>query len=221
MTGFSWDWNFAREIVPYLIDGLKVTVQATFFGTLLALVLGLIWTILRLAEIPVVSRIFDFIVQFLRGTPFLIQLYFLFYALPQFGLSMSPLLTGVIGLGLFYGAVASEVYRAGIENVAPSQWEACLSLGLPIPWVWSHIILPQAVRAVLPVLGNIVVVMFKDTALLSVITVSELLGNARDAAQMEYRFIEPLTMAAGLYLIVSYASVRGIRRLERWSVAGG
>jgi len=221
MTGFSWDWHFVRAIIPYLICGLEVSVEATFFGTLLALVLGLIWSILRLAEIPYVSRIFDFIVHFLRGTPFLIQLYFLFYALPQYGISLPPLLTGVIGLGLFYGAVASEIYRAGIEHVAPGQWDACLSLGLPIPWVWTRIVLPQAVRAVLPVLGNIPIVMFKDTALLSVITVSELLGNARDAAQMEYRFIEPLTMAAALYFIVSYASVQGIRRLERWSVGGG
>jgi polar amino acid transport system permease protein len=214
MTGFSWDWNFAWEIAPYLLEGLKVTVAATFCGTVLALVLGLVLTILRLAEIPIVSRALDLIVQFLRGTPFLIQLYFLFYALPQYGFVLPPFLTGVIGLGLFYGALASEIYRAGIENVARGQWEACLSLGLPVRWVWTGVILPQAVRSVVPILSNIVIAMFKDSALLSVITVHELLSNARDVAQMEYRFIEPLTMAAAFYLVVSYLSFQGIRKLE-------
>jgi polar amino acid transport system permease protein len=216
MTGFSWDWNFAWTIIPYLLEGLKVTVEATFCGTALALVLGLIFTILRLAEIPVLSRALDLIVQFLRGTPFLIQLYFLFYALPQYGVVLPPFLTGVIGLGLFYGAMASEIYRAGIENVAHGQWDACLSLGLPIRWVWAGVVLPQAVRSVLPMLANIVIVMFKDSALLSVITVHELLSNARDVAQMEFRFIEPLTMAAAFYLVVSYLSFQGIRKLEAW-----
>jgi polar amino acid transport system permease protein len=214
MTGFSWDWNFAWEIAPYLLEGLKVTVAATFCGTVLALVLGLVLTILRLAESPIVSRALDLIVQFLRGTPFLIQLYFLFYALPQYGFVLPPFLTGVIGLGLFYGALASEIYRAGIENVARGQWEACLSLGLPVRWVWTGVILPQAVRSVVPILSNIVIAMFKDSALLSVITVHELLSNARDVAQMEYRFIEPLTMAAAFYLVVSYLSFQGIRKLE-------
>jgi polar amino acid transport system permease protein len=214
MTGFSWDWNFAWEIAPYLLEGLKVTVAATFCGTVLALVLGLVLTILRLAEIPIVSRALDLIVQFLRGTPFLIQLYFLFYALPQYGFVLPPFLTGVIGLGLFYGALASEIYRAGIENVARGQWEACLSLGLPVRWVWTGVILPQAVRSVVPILSNIVIAMFKDSALLSVITVHELLSNARDVAQMEYRFIDPLTMAAAFYLVVSYLSFQGIRKLE-------
>jgi polar amino acid transport system permease protein len=214
MTGFSWDWNFAWEIAPYLLEGLKVTVAATFCGTVLALVLGLVLTIFRLAEIPVVSRALDLIVQFLRGTPFLIQLYFLFYALPQYGIVLPPFLTGVIGLGVFYGALASEIYRAGIENVARGQWEACLSLGVPVRWVWTGVILPQAVRSVVPILSNIVIAMFKDSALLSVITVHELLSNARDVAQMEYRFIEPLTMAAAFYLVVSYLSFQGIRKLE-------
>lgn len=216
MNSFSWDWNFAWEIVPYLLEGLKVTVQATLCGTAAALVLGLIFAILRLAEIPVLSRLVDLIVQFLRGTPFLIQLYFLFYALPQYGIVLPPFLTGVIGLGLFYGAMASEIYRAGIENVAHGQWEACLSLGVPVRWVWTGVVLPQAVRAVVPMLANIVIVMYKDTALLSVITVHELLSNARDVAQMEYRFIEPLTIAAAMYLVVSFVSFQAIRKLEAW-----
>jgi polar amino acid transport system permease protein len=221
MKGFSWDWTFVWDIAPSLLAGLEVTVEATFFATILALVLGFVWTMVRLAQIPYLSRAVGILVQFLRGTPVLIQLYFLFYALPQYGVSLPPLFTGVLCLGLFYGAVASEVYRAGIENVARGQWEACLSLGLPITWTWTNIVLPQAVRSVLPVLGNIVVIMFKETALLSVITVSELLGNAREAAETEYRFIEPLTMAAALYFVVSYLSAQGIRRLERWSLAVG
>jgi polar amino acid transport system permease protein len=221
MSGFSWDWGFFWSVLPDLLVGLKVTVEATLFGTMIALVLGMFWTLLRLAEIPFVSSAISLIVQFLRGTPVLIQLYFFFYALPGYGVTLSALATGILGLGLFYSAVASEVYRAGIEGVAPGQWEASLTLGLPIFWMWRRIILPQALRAILPMLGNIVVVMFKDTALLSTITIAELLSNAMDAAQAEYRFIEPLTLAALLYFIVSYTSVQGVRVLERWSAAVG
>ena len=129
--------------------------------------------------------------------------------------------TGIIGLGLYSGAMASEIYRAGIESVPRGQWEASLSLNLPLPWMWMRIILPQAVRTVTPMLGNLLVVMFKDSALLSAIAVTELLASARQVAQDNYRFIEPYTVVAVLFFIVSYIAVLGIRRLERWSTKRG
>jgi polar amino acid transport system permease protein len=214
MSGFHWDWAFAWSIVPDLAQGVVVTVIATAAGSALAFVLGLVWTFVRIARIRLVTPAVWFFVQFIRGTPLLIQLYFLFYVLPTWGLSVSAFATGIIGLGLFFSAYAAEIYRAGIEDLPAGQWEAALSLGLPVRRVWTGIILPQAIRAVLPMLGNIVVSMFKQTALLSTITVLELLASGMAIGQMTYRFVEPLTLVGAFYFVVSYLSARALRTLE-------
>jgi polar amino acid transport system permease protein len=214
MSGFHWDWAFAWSLVPELAQGVVVTVISTAGGSALAFVLGLVWTFIRIAQIRLLSPAVWLFVQFVRGTPLLIQLYFLFYVLPTWGLSVSALGTGIIGLGLFFSAYVAEIYRAGIEDLPAGQWEAALTLGLPVRHVWTGIILPQAVRAVLPMLGNIVVSMFKQTALLSTITVLELLAHGMAVGQMTYRFIEPLTLVGAFSLVVSYLSARALRSLE-------
>jgi polar amino acid transport system permease protein len=156
-----------------------------------------------------------------RGTPLLVQLYFVFYVLPKWGLSMPALVTGIAGLGIYYSATASEIYRAGIEELAAGQWEAALVLGLPIRRVWLGIVLPQAVKTVLPMLGNQVVAMFKETSLLSTITVIELLAESTSIGSIEFRYVEPLTMAGFFYFVISYTAARGIRRLEAGHVVHG
>lgn len=221
MSGFHWDWTYVWPMIPVLLGGLKLTVEATLAGSALAFVLGLAWLALRLANLPVISPAASLVVLFLRGTPFLVQLYFVFYVLPNYGLSFSAMTSGVVGLAIFHSAPTSEIYRAGIEGIAPGQWEACLTLGLPVRRVWSRIVLPQALRTVMPMLGNTMIAMFKDTAVLSTITVAELMSRATDYAMQHYRFIEPLTMVAALYFVVSYASAKGVRMLERWGEAGG
>jgi polar amino acid transport system permease protein len=220
MSGFQWDWTYCLQLMPQLIDGLQVTILVTIVGSALAFALGLAWILLRLARIPVVSAAVGFFIEFIRGTPFLIQLYFLFYVVPTWGLTFSALVTGIIGIGLFNSAYVAEIYRAGIENIPVGQWEACLTLGLPIRRVWLGIILPQAIAAVLPMLGNIVIAMFKETAVLSTITIFELLARAMDAGFLEFRFIEPLTLAGALYFVVSYTAAYGVRMLERRNVVG-
>ncbi|HEX9465601.1 MAG TPA: ectoine/hydroxyectoine ABC transporter permease subunit EhuD [Alphaproteobacteria bacterium] len=214
MSGFHWDWGFAWSIVPELLEGVVVTVIATVLGSLLAFALGLVWTFVRIAQLRVITPAVWFLVQFIRGTPLLIQLYFLFYVLPTWGITVSGLATGIIALGLFFSAYTAEIYRAGIEDLPAGQWEAALTLGLPVHRVWLGIILPQAIRAVLPVLGNVVISMFKQTALLSTITVLELLAHGMSIGQMTYRFVEPLTLVGAIYFAVSYLSARAIRSLE-------
>lgn len=219
MTGFQWDWGYVWTVIPHLLEGLKITVTATILGSIGAFTLGLIWTALRLANIPIISPLVNLWVSFIRGTPFLVQLYFVFYVFPNYGITLSAMMSGVIGLSLFYSAPVSEVYRAGIEGVAPGQWEASLTLGLPISNVWCRIVLPQAFRTVTPMLGNTTISMFKETALLSTITIAELMAQAMDIAMAQYRFIEPLTMVGLLYFCVSYISAKGVRGLEKWSHA--
>jgi polar amino acid transport system permease protein len=215
MSGFDWDWSFAFSILPELLEGLALTVQATLLSAAIALPLGLVLMLLRASGIPVVSAVIGFVVEFLRGTPFLIQLYFVFYVLPEYGLLLSPFVTGVLALGLYGAARASELYRAGIEAVPAGQWEASLALGLPLGYMWRGIVMPQVVPVVTPMLGNLVIVMFKDSAMLSTITVLELVARAKEIGVLTFRYLEPLTMAGVLFWIVSYAAARGIRRLER------
>jgi polar amino acid transport system permease protein len=218
MISFSWNWKFFEDLMPSLLSGLQTTIIATLLGTALAMILGLVFILIRLARIPVLSLLVTWFSCLLRGTPLLIQLYFLFFILPTFGIVMPPLTTGIVGLGLNYAVQASEIYRAGIENIPRGQWEAAHSLSLPIPWMWRQIILPQAIRPVIPMLGNLLVVMFKDSALLSAIAITELVSAASQVAQDNYRFIEPYTAAGLIFFVVSYISILGIRKLERWSV---
>lgn len=139
-----FDWQFAWQVLPELIPGLWVTLQATVLGMVLALVLGLSWTICRRAPNRILSGTAHWIVEFVRSTPLLIQLYFLFYVLPSAGVAISPLLTGLLALGLHYSAYTTEVYRAGIEAVPRGQWDASTALGLPRRHIWHAVILPQA-----------------------------------------------------------------------------
>lgn len=214
MNGPVWNWSFAWSIVPDLLDGIRITIFATLSGSALAFVLGLLWTLLRMKRTPFIAPCIEFFVSFIRGTPLLVQLYFLFYVFPTWGLSMSAMMTGVVGLAVFYSTYATEIFRAGIEDIPPGQWEAALVLGLPIRRLWLGVILPQAIKLVLPMLGNLVVAMFKETSLMSTITVMELLAQSKNIGSIEFRYVEPLTLAGVFYFVISYASARTLRRLE-------
>jgi polar amino acid transport system permease protein len=214
LSGFTWDWQFAWSIVPQLLDGLRLTILVTFLGSIVAFTLGIIWTLIRMARIRLATPAVEFIVQFIRGTPLLVQLYFLFYITPNWGISLSALVTGILGLGLFYSAYAAEIYRAGIEDLPAGQWEAALTLGLPIRRVWLGIVLPQSIRKILPVLGNQVIGMFKESSLLSTITVMELLAQGSNIGSINFRYVEPLTMVGIFYFVISYAAARTLRTAE-------
>jgi polar amino acid transport system permease protein len=210
-----WDNDFAVSIVPVLLEGLWVTVQITLLGTLLAAVLGLFFAVLRRLAIPVLSPVVSFLVVFVRGTPLLVQAYCAFFVLPAYGVSFDALTTGVVVIGVNYSAYMAEVYRSGIQGVPKGQWEAATALSLPGVRTWGRIILPQAIRTVVPMLGNYLIQMFKDSAVLSAITVVELMATAQSIGSSSFRYLEPLTLAALLFLAISYPASRLVNRLER------
>jgi polar amino acid transport system permease protein len=214
VSSFHWDWGFAWAILPELLRGLVVTVLATLLGSMVAFALGMVWTLVRVLRIPLLTTSVSFFVDFIRGTPLLIQLYFLYYVLPTWGLTISALPTGIFGLGLFYSAYAAEIFRAGIEDLPAGQWEAALTLGLPVRRVWLGIILPQAIRSVVPILGNVVISMFKQSSLLSTITVFELLAAGLNTGSVNYRYVEPLTLVGAFYFAISFLSAPIVRSLE-------
>ncbi|CAO3360251.1 ectoine/hydroxyectoine ABC transporter permease subunit EhuD [Azospirillum melinis] len=211
----EWDWDFAREIMPTLLDGLRITLLATLLGSILAAAAGLGFALLRRSRSRAVARATGFVVEFIRGTPLLVQLYFLFYVLPELGLLLSPLTAGVVGLGLHYATYASEVFRAGIDNTPRGQWEAAKACNLTPYQTWRHVILPQAIPPMIPALANYFVAMFKETPLLSAITVIELMSEARSVANSNYRYLEPMTLVGVLFLCISLIAVPALHLLER------
>jgi polar amino acid transport system permease protein len=210
----TWDWGFAREILPELLRGLWVTIGATAVGITIAMTLGLVLALLRRSRIRAISWPTAFAVEFIRGTPLLVQLFFLFFVLPDLGIVLSAFTAGVIGLGVHYATYCSEVYRSGIESVPRGQWEAATALNLTPRETWRSIILPQAVPTVIPALGNYLVAMFKDAPLLFSITVIELLATARNISNVTFRPLEAYTLAGLLFLAVSIPSSLLVRRLE-------
>ena len=211
-----WDWGYALDILPRLLRGLVVTIQATVLGSIVAFTLGLVLALLLRTGIRPVTVVVRAVIEFVRSTPLLVQVYFLFYVLPvQFGITFDTLTVGVVALGVHYATYTAEVYRAGIEAVPPGQWEAATALNLPRGRTWTGVILPQAIPRVLPALGNYVISMFKETPLLIAIGVLDLVGQAREAGNESFRYVEAYTMAGLFFLLLSYPSALLVRRLER------
>jgi len=209
-----WDWDYAFSILPALVEGLGLTLLATVLGSIVAMVLGLLLALLQRGPRPVAIIVRGF-VEFVRSTPLLVQIFFLFFVLPQFGIVLSALTVGVIALGVHYACYTSEVYRAGIDAVPHGQWEAATALSLPRSRVWTGVVLPQAVPRVVPALGNYVISMFKEVPLLTAIGILDVVGRAEDAGNTFFRYVEPYTIAGLFFLLLSYPASLLMRRLER------
>jgi polar amino acid transport system permease protein len=209
-----WDWGFAVSILPDLGRGLLLTLQATVLGSLVAFSLGLVLALLlrgpRVVRWPVRG-----FVELVRSTPLLVQILFLYFVLPDFGIVLSTLQVGVLALGVHYATYTADIYRAGIDAVPVGQWEAARALSLPRTRTWTGVILPQAVPRVLPALGNYVISMFKETPLLIGISVLEIVGQAREVGGGTFRYVEAYTLAGLLFLALSYPAALLVRRLER------
>ena len=210
-----WDWDFAIGILPSLLRGLRLTLIITFSAFGISLVLGLFVSVFRFLKIPVLSHLLNFYVSFIRGTPLLVQAYMVFFVLPYYGVILDPVPTAIVVLGINYSAYIAEVFRSGIEQLAKGQWEAARALSLSTRRTWTRIVIPQAIRPIIPVLGNYLIQMFKDSAILSAITVLELLGTGLQIGSRTFRYLEPITLVGLLFLAVSVPSSLLVRRLER------
>ena len=211
-----WDWQYAWEVLPDIaLNGLRITVLATVLGSLLAYTLGLVLTLLRRSPVRIVSAAAWAFIELVRSTPLLVQIFFFFFVLPDIGLRFDPLTTGVIALGVHYATYCAEVYRAGIEAVPVGQWEAAVALNLPRTRTWAAVILPQAVPRVLPALGNYTISMLKETPLLLMIGVLDIVGVANQLGSRAFRYVEPITIAGVLFLVLSYSASLLVRWMER------
>ncbi|WP_326796064.1 ectoine/hydroxyectoine ABC transporter permease subunit EhuD [Streptomyces sp. NBC_01808] len=210
----TFDWEVVDDFMPRFWDGVLVTLQALALGTLIAFALGLVWAMAQRAPQRWVRWPVTAITEFIRNTPLLVQLFFLFYVVPQWGPSMSPLTTGIVGLGLHYSTYTAEVYRAGIDGVPVGQWEAAKALSLSRGRTWSSVILPQAIRRVVPALGNYVVAMLKDSPMIAVIGALDMLGEARQFSNETFT-TEAITIVGVAFIVIAYPASLLIRVLER------
>jgi polar amino acid transport system permease protein len=214
MSADIWNWGYALEILPVLAHAAIVTIEATLISFVIALILGLVLAVLRMSG-PVVGWFASAFVELVRSTPLLIQIFFIYFVLPRFGITLDAFTAGIIALSLHYGCYCSEVYRAGLEAVPRGQWEACTALNLSSWNTFKNIILPQAIPPIVPALGNYLVALFKDTPLLSAIAVAELVQTAKNLGSETFRYNEPMTIVGLVFLILSLVSAVGIRWLEQ------
>ena len=211
----TWDWGAVADFMPKFWDGLLLTLQILALGSLISFALGLVWALLMRTPTRWVRWPVGAVTEFIRNTPLLVQLFFFFYVLPEWGLTWPALTTGICAIGLHYSTYTMQVYRAGIEAVPAGQWEAATALNLSVARTWRVVILPQAIRRVVPALGNYVIAMLKDTPILMTITVMEMLGAARLFAQQNFQFTEPLTVIGVAFILIAYPASLLVRALER------
>jgi len=209
-----WDWQYTLTILPDLARAAIVTVEATFISFFIAAILGLVLALLRMKG-GVIGWFTSAFVEIIRSTPLLIQIFFIFFVLPRYGVALDAFTAGIIALSLHYGCYCSEVYRAGLDAVPRGQWEACTALNLSSWNTFKNIILPQAIPPIVPALGNYLVALFKDTPLLSAIAVLELVQTAKILGSENFRYTEPMTLVGVAFLILSLISSAGIRWVER------
>lgn len=215
MSNSKWEWSAVDHFWPAFWDGVGTTLEVVALGSLISFGLGLVWALAFRAPTRFVRWPVGLVTEFIRTTPLLVQLFFLFYVLPEWNIEFSTLTTGIVGIGLHYSTYTAQVYRAGIDAVPVGQWEAATALSLPRTRTWLAVILPQAIRRVVPALGNYVIAMLKDTPLLIGIGVLEMLNRARIEGSETFRYTEPLTVVGIAFILIAYPASLAVRALER------
>ncbi|MBL8583215.1 MAG: amino acid ABC transporter permease [Rhizobiaceae bacterium] len=196
------------------LRGLGITVLLTLSTMVLATVLAIPVALARMSEYRLIRWPANVFVEFMRATPLILQLIYIYYVLPTAGIKLDPITAAITGLTLHYGAYLSEVFRGGIQSIPKGQTEAAFALGLSYWLAFRKVVLPQAFRAVLPTLGNYLISLFKDTSLASVVTVQELMFSGQIIAARNFQYFTVYTVTAILYFSVCYPSGQVVRKLE-------
>ncbi|WP_374471828.1 amino acid ABC transporter permease [Phenylobacterium sp.] len=205
----------AVEFLPVLLKGVLVTVQVTVGALLLSIVLGLMWALMgrsRLRPLRVVSRV---VINVVRGVPIIVQLFYVYFVLPELGLSLDAMAAGIVGLGLAYSVYQAENFRAGFDSVDPALIEAAQSLGLSERKILQRLMMPLALRTALPPFGNTSIMLLKDSSIASTITVAELTRAGQLLAISTFQNMTVYTLIALLYLAISLPLTLAVHQLER------
>lgn len=210
----EWNWEFTFEILPRMLLATGNTLIAAGLGYGIALVAGLVFLLAQRTPSRLLNRLVRECVEFIRSTPLLVQLFFVYFVAPQFGIVLSAWTSAMLTIGLHFGTYLSEVYRGGLEAIPRAQWESCRALNLSTGRTYFRVVLPQALPVCLPGMGNYLVGIFKDTPMLATIGVAELMHTANALGAEPYRYLEPYTMVGMIFLIISLPTAAGLRKLE-------
>lgn len=212
MKGF---WHDAAEFFPILMNGVALTIVVTIGSLLLSTVLGLIWAMMRVSGIKALSMLSASLINVIRGIPIIVLLFYLYFVMPDLGVTLSALQAAIIGLGIAYSAYQAENFRAGIEAIDKGQIEAAQSIGMGWWLTMRRVVLPQAVRIVLPPYGNVMIMMLKDSSQASTITVAELALQGKLIASSTFKNTSVFTLVALMYLTMSIPLILLVRHFEK------
>lgn len=208
------------EFLPILLQGVKLTILVTIGSLFLSTLLGLVWALMRVSGNQILAVTAKVVVNTIRGIPIIVQLFYIYFVLPEFGIALTALQAAIIGLGIAYSAYQSENFRAGIEAIDHGQIEAAQSIGMGWWMVMRRVVLPQAFRIVLPPYGNVMIMMLKDSSQASTITVAELALQGKLIASSTFQNTTVFTMVAVLYLCMSLPLMYLVSFLEKRAAQG-
>ncbi len=210
--------NFARdalEFLPILLNGVALTIIVTLGSLLLSTLLGLVWALMRVSGIGLLAWLSAAIINVIRGIPIIVLLFYLYFVMPDLGITLTALQAAIIGLGTAYSAYQAENFRAGIEAIDKGQIEAAQTIGMGWWLTMRRVVLPQAVRIVLPPYGNTMIMMLKDSSQASTITVAELALQGKLIASSTFKNTSVFTLVALMYLTMSIPLILLVRHFEK------
>ena len=205
----------AVEFFPILLQGVWLTIVVTIGSLALSTVLGLFWALLRVSGIGVLVGLTAGLINVIRGIPIIVLLFYLYFVMPDFGVALTALQASILGLGIAYSAYQSENFRAGIEAIDKGQIEAAQAIGMSWAQTMRRVVLPQAVKIVLPPYGNVMIMMLKDSSQASTITVAELALQGKLIASSTFKNTSVFTLVALMYLTMSIPLILLVRHFEK------
>ena len=208
-------WRDTTEFLPILMSGVALTIIVTVGSLLLSTVLGLIWALMRVSGIGILSGLSAGLINVIRGIPIIVLLFYLYFVMPEFGVTLSALQAAILGLGIAYSAYQAENFRAGIEAIDKGQIEAAQAIGMSWWQTMRRVVLPQAVKIVLPPYGNVMIMMLKDSSQASTITVAELALQGKLIASSTFKNTSVFTLVALMYLTMSIPLILLVRHFEK------
>lgn len=210
------NFSFLSKYYMFFLNGAKFTIILAIFTVLFGVVLGVVLALMRISKNKPLNFVSAAYVEFIRGTPLMVQLFIIYYALPNMiGVNLPDMVSAILALAVNSSAYVSEIIRAGIQAVDKGQMEAARSLGMPYGMAMRYIIIPQAIKNILPALGNEFIVVIKESSIVSVIGIHELMYNADTVRGNTFRAFEPLIIAAFMYFIMTFTLSKLMGRFER------
>ena len=212
MTKFFAD---TREFLPILLQGVWLTIVVTSGSLILSTLLGMVWALMRVSRVRALQQLAKAIVNGIRGIPIIVQLFYIYFVMPELGVTLTALQASIIGLGIAYSAYQAENFRAGIEAIDKGQIEAAQTIGMGWWLTMRRVVLPQAVKIVLPPYGNIMIMLLKDSSQASTITVAELALQGKLIASSTFKNTSVFTLVALMYLTMSIPLILLVRHFEK------